>query len=367
MSLLLFDGFARESSIERSAARVDAAASRALERSEAVAVSAVEAYLNVLRNVELLKLAEENLENHRVLLGRVQQRVSGGQSGQGDLQQANSRFAAAQDNVLQAKKDLRDSRTAYIELINLSPDSLENAEPPSSSLPQNVDQAVARALKESPTIQAAAADLDESNAAHRLAKAGFYPTFRVDAGIARNENVGGSPGFQNESSILLKMNWNLYRGDIDRNLRLETAERANQTRAAVMRLERTTAKEVRNSWTAMEIAHDRSDVLADQVTFNSQVVSTYRQEFEIGQRTLLDLLDSENELFTTRTRAITSDYTYYYSIYRTLAAIGVLNSTLGVKVPTDAHAEARKGAGVDPEWKGPFITRQPGYEFIDGQ
>ena len=365
LSLLLFDGFARESSIERSASRVDAAASRVLERSEAVAASAAEAYLNMLRNVELLRLAEENLVTHQNLLGRVRARVAGGQSGQGDLQQANARVSSAEDNVLQARKDLRDARTAYIELVNLSPDNLEDVAPPLSALPANVDKAVALALRTSPTVAAAAADLDEANAAHRLAASGFYPTFRIDAGIARNDNTAGTPGFSHEASILLRMNWNLFRGMIDKNLRLETAERANQTRAAVSRLERSTAKEVRNSWTAMEIARDRSDVLDQHVIFEAQVVSTYRQEFEIGQRELLDLLDSENELFTIRTRAVTADFTHRYSVYRALAAVGILNSTLGVKVPVDAYAEARKGAGVKQEWTGPFIARQPGYEFID--
>ena len=140
---------------------------------------------------------------------------------------------------------------------------------------------------------------------------------------------------------MLRMRYNLFRGNIDQNLRMETAERVSQARATVLRLERAVAKEVRDSWNAMETAQMRSDVLNQQVVANSQVVSSYRQEFDINQRSLLDLLDSENELFTARTRATTAEFAYQYSVYRTLAAIGQLNHTLGVTPPAEAVADAR--------------------------
>ena len=161
------------------------------------------------------------------------------------------------------------------------------------------------------------------------------------------------------------MRYNLYRGNIDQNLRMETAERVSQARSAVLRLERAVAKEVRDSWSAMEAAQMRSDVLNQQVVANSQVVSSYRQEFQINQRTLLDLLDSENELFTARTRAVTAEFAYEYSVYRTLAAIGELNKTFGINPPQEAEATARSGAGVEPDRTEPFITRQPGYEMTN--
>lgn len=365
LSLMLFDGFGRENAIDRSAARVDAAASRVFERSEAVAANAIEAYLNVLRNIELVKLAEDNLASHRTLQGRVNTRVRGGQSGAGDLQQANSRVSAAEDTLVQAPRDLKDSHTIYIQILNEMPEDLARYPLPKEALPESVDQAVQVALHSSPTLDAAGADLDEAAAVHRQARSGFWPRFDAVVGGTANRNVDGVRGDNNDASAMLRMRYNLFRGNIDQNLRMETAERVSQARAAVLRLERAVAKEVRDSWNAMESAQMRSDVLNQQVVANSQVVVSYRQEFDINQRTLLDLLDSENELFTARTRAITADYAYDYSVYRTLAAMGQLNRTLGVEVPEEAFGKARQNAGVDPERTAPFITRQPGYEMIN--
>lgn len=365
LSLMLFDGFGRESAIDRSASRVDAAASRVLERSEAVAANAIEAYLNVLRNIELVKLAEDNVAAHRTLQGRVGTRVRGGQSGAGDLQQANSRVSAAEDTLVQARRDLKDSHTVYIQILNEMPEDLSRYPLPKEALPESIDQAVLIALNSSPTLEAAGADLDEAGAVHRQARAGFWPRFDAVVGGTANRNVDGVRGEDNDASAMLRMRYNLFRGNIDQNLRMETAERVSQARAAVLRLERAVAKETRDSWNAMEAAQLRFDVLGQQVVANSQVVSSYRQEFDINQRSLLDLLDSENELFTARTRATTAEYAYEYSVYRTLAAMGQLTRTLAVEVPKEALGKARQDAGVDPERTAPFITRQPGYEMTN--
>lgn len=358
LSVLLFDGFGRESAIERSASRVDAAANRVMERSEAIAAAAIEAYLDVLRNIEIVRLGEENVATHADLVEKVRQRYAGGQSGAGDLQQARSRFSAARENVIQARKDLVDSRTNYINLINMEPDGLEPSDPLESALPATLDEAVNLALDHSPTILAASADLDEANAAHRGAASNYWPKLSLEGTGGYNRNADGIRGEDRDASLMVKMSYNLYRGGIDQNRRMEMAERSGEARAAVMRLERAVTKEVRDSWSAMETAKSRAVVLNEQVLANAEVVVNYRQGFDIGQRDLLDLLDAENELYTSRVRSTTANYTHEYAIYRTLASMGTLTSALGVPVPAESMAAARERAGVETERTAPFINRE---------
>ncbi len=90
--------------------------------------------------------------------------------------------------------------------------------------------------------------------------------------------------------------------------------------------------------------------LNDLVLANSQVVSTYRQEFEIGQRDLLDLLDSENELFLARTRLVTADFVAIFGKYRILADSGNLLAMLDMKTPEESETGFRTGAGINPDW-----------------
>jgi hypothetical protein len=91
--------------------------------------------------------------------------------------------------------------------------------------------------------------------------------------------------------------------------------------------------------------------LNDQVAADEKVVVVYRQEFQIGQRDLLDLLDSENELFNSRVRAITADYTAQFGGYRVLASMGQLLNVLGVKAISEATGGQRGKTGRTPDWR----------------
>lgn len=355
LSQLLFDGFNREGGVDRQAARVDAAALRVLERTESMAVDVAEAYLDVLRNQDLLTLAIENVDTHRSTLNKVRQRVTGGQTGTGDLQQAISRLAASRDTQIQVERDLMDAQIRYLRLVDDDPKDLSR--PARQNLPGTMEMGVRYALMNNPSVNAAAAELDEANALHRQAGSGFYPRFRAEVSGAKNRNLDGVRGQADEGTALLRMDWNLFRGGIDRNLRMETAERIGENRARVMRFERAIAQEVRLSWNAMQAANKRSEALNEEVLANSQVVTAYRQEFELGQRDLLDLLDADNELFAARSRLATAEYTEEFAIFRTLAAMGTLLPTLGIQVPEEAKAEARAGAGVTSERTEPFIAR----------
>lgn len=80
----------------------------------------------------------------------------------------------------------------------------------------------------------------------------------------------------------------------------------------------------------------RAVVLSEETVANGQVASTYAQEFQIGQRDLLDLLDADNELFNSRTSLVTVEYSVLFSKYRLLATMGRLNTTLGIILPEEA-------------------------------
>ncbi|KAF0118709.1 MAG: outer membrane protein LapE [Rhodospirillaceae bacterium] len=353
---LLFDGFNREGAVDRHAARRDAAALRVLERTEATALDVVEAYLDVLRNQALVMVATENVAAHRATLNKVRQRVTGGQSGTGDLQQATSRLATARDAEVQVGRDLAEARTRYQRVVNDPPHDLIRPEVPRQYLPAGVENGVQQAVQKSPTMKAAVAELDETHALYRQAGAGFYPTFKFEVSAATNRNLDGVRGLSNEAMALLRMNLNLFCGEIDRNVRMELAERITENRAKVMRIERSIAQEVRLSWTAMESAKSRVMVLNDEALANAQVVAAYRQEFDIGQRNLLDLLDAENELFSSRSRLLTAEFTEDFGVFRTLAAIGGLLGAIGVTPPSEADSDARTDVGVTSDssdhWRG---------------
>lgn len=347
---LLWDGMGRENRIEARASRLDAASYRVYERSEATALNAVEAYLDVLRNDDLVKLAEENILNHENYLGRVQDRVDGGQSGVGDLQQARSRLSAAHDALVQQKQQLADAEAYYISVVGEEPMDLVMPVISPDVMPLSQGDVVKHATAASPTVNAGAADLDEAVQNHEQAKSEYHPRVTLELSGTRNRDIDGVSGPNRDAQAMVRMTWNVFRGGVDMHRRMELAERIGESRAHVQTLEREIAQEARNSWNAREASNSRVDVLNDQLIANSQVVSIYEQEFDIGQRALLDLLDSQNELFLTRTQLRTAEYVALFASYRVLASMGELTRALDVALPEEAQAAAREDAGVTPEY-----------------
>ncbi len=350
LTQLLFDGFAREGEVEKRASRVDAASFRVRERSEVIALNTTQAYLDVLRNQEIVQLGRDNVQVHEDIVADVRERVEGGQSGIGDQQQADARLATAKSTLIRAEKDLDDSTAGYIRVVGEKPSELVRPELADSLLPANVDSSVSRALNNNPAVRAVAAEIDVAHGQRRVVEGSFYPTFTAEVGGSRNHNLDGTQGRAHDFMAVLRMDVNIFKGGIDTARRMEAIERITESREVVLGLQRIIEEQARLSWIATESAKRESVTLNDLVLANSQVVSTYRQEFEIGQRDLLDLLDSENELFLARTRLVTSDFVVLFVKYSILADTGELLTALDMKTPDEADTGFRTGAGINPDW-----------------
>ena len=130
--------------------------------------------------------------------------------------------------------------------------------------------------------------------------------------------------------------YNLYRGGADlarvREFKWRKAEAQEQLRVQ----ERSVAEDVRLSWSARDTQRNAIQTLTDQVEANQNTRDVYAQQFDIGQRSLLDLLDATNELFLSKNDLITANYEEIFANYRILASQGQLVQSLGVAFPTEA-------------------------------
>lgn len=117
----LFDGFGRERTVDRQRARTEGAAYRVRERAEVLALDVTRAYVDVIRQEELVRLAEMNIENHSTILEDVRERVDAGQAGVGDLQQAEVRHAAARATLTETLRNLDEARIQYRRHVGQAP------------------------------------------------------------------------------------------------------------------------------------------------------------------------------------------------------------------------------------------------------
>lgn len=328
----LFNGFAREREIDRQTARVDSARNRTRERGEAVALDVVRAYLDVLRNQAIVGLAKANLETHKGINDDIRGRVDAGQSGIGDLQQTAARLSNSKATLSEVKLDLQEAYVAFEKAVGQVPGSLTDPKFDQNVIPASRDDALVLAINSSPVLKLASADELTTQAEIGIAKARYYPELDLEFAGSNNNNLDGVRGRNKDFTGMIKLRYNLFNGGADRARHREALERNSQSRAALARLRRVVEEETRLSWDSMIFQDEQVLARQDLVVSSAQVVETYRQEFQIGQRDLLDLLDSENELFNAQTKLLTAESAAKFARYRLIASTGKLLSYLNLKV-----------------------------------
>ena len=345
----IFDGFEANSRIAREKARVESAANRVHENAEFLALDVIGGYVEVLRQRELVRLAEANLTVHIGILDSLQQRLAGGGGSRADVAQTEARSARARATVTQTLNDLRDAEAAYTRIVGQYPDQLEAPEFPDGVLPDDLEAAVTLANNNNPTTKIFEADVKSSLAEVTIAEVPFYPAITLEAESEYNDGRDGIQTYEFNNQVMVRLRWNLFRGGIDRANRQEQLSRLAESKNRRLRSFLDAQQEMRQSWFALEASRQRVEDLSDAVKFNMETRDAYRQQFEVAQRTLLDVLDAENELFVASGQLVSSQTNELLASYRILAVGGTLMNTLSVTPPQQAmvmHTGWLEGIGI---------------------
>ena len=339
LTQMLFDGFAAMNEVDRQEARTKSAAYRVAETAELTGLDIVESYLEVLRQRDLLRIARDNVQDHMSMMNEIQSTVDAGRSTEADYAQAQARLSAAKANEANVKEALRVAEAQYIREIGEQPDILIMPVVPVEKLSNTVDEAVKAAMVNSPTLGIFNADADVAWEEYEATEANFWPTVDLQLQGRQNDDLGGIDGRDTSASAQVVAQWNIYRGGIDSALRREHVYRHAQAKESRVQAQRGLENDVRQSWAAMVSASERANEFALQVQANEQVVAAYKDQFELDRRTLLDVLDSQNELFVSRSNAVNAEYLEMLAVYRILALQGRLLPTMDVAMPVEASLQ----------------------------
>jgi outer membrane protein, adhesin transport system len=340
---MLFDGFAVQSEVERNQARVESAAYKLAGTSEQVALRAIEAYLEVLRNRELVTLTKENLGIHERTSDQIKVRSDSGLGRKADLEQIRSRFALAKSNVTSAEANLRDAEVNFLRVVGLKPGNLDKQDEfGRAALPKSLDEAVQMAFNNHPTLKSAKADVEATGAQYRAAKSANSPRVELELGMSKNRSLDGVEGANDDRYAMVRLHYTLFNGGSDNARARETSHLMNEAREVMNRTQRQVEQSTRLSWNAMDSSQERLPSLKEYAEFSAATRDAYNKQFSIGQRTLLDMLDAENESYTAATNYVNGKYLSVFARYRLLADLGQLLNSLGVSQPQETIISAKK-------------------------
>jgi len=336
LTQLLFDGWDAAYEVDRQEARVLSSAHRVRETAELVGLAIVEAYLEVLRQRELLVIARRNVADHISIMDQIEQGVEGGRSTQADAEQAKARLAQARATESSTRQALRNAESNYITEVGDQAGQLTLPNTPFDVLAEDVNREVEKTLAYSPTLDIFEADIEVAYAESQQTKSTFYPQVDLQLNARQGHNLGGVEGRDRSGTALVVMNWNLYRGGADVARAREFIHRHQQTKEARAEAARAVENDVRQTWAAMTSAGERARQFAAQADANVEVVKAYNDQFSLDRRTLLDVLDAQNELFVSRSNTVNSEFLEMLAVYRLLALKGSLLPTLDVAYPRES-------------------------------
>jgi len=342
---LLWDGFQTMNQVDRLGHARLVRYFEFIDTSEQVALESVRAYIDVQRQRKLVRLAEDNYVQHRHVHDQIQSRVRAGVGRGVDLEQAAARLALAESNLTTETSNLHDVTERFRRLTGgLPPVEMPGVSGLERGLPATSGAALEQSVKRNAAIAAAVENLRAAQSVSREKEGNLYQP-RVEARVRSitGSNVDGNADMKRNTTAGVALNWNLYNGGSDKARVRQAANQLNQAAD-------TRDKACRDTRQTAAIAYQDSQKLVEQLTYldrhvlsSEKVRDAYRQQFDIGQRTLLDLLNSENEIYGARRAYINAEYDLQIARARTHAANSSLVASLGLTRAGSAEDEPAEG------------------------
>ena len=342
----LYNGGQRRAELERQAARVDSASLRVLERSSAIGLQVVREYLEYLLQGRIIKEASANLQAHRNIQSNISSGIRAGTLTNADAEQVRERVFAAQARLKEAEENLIAAGIRFLTLVGRPIDGASLPRSVAAHIPTSLANAIGSSRVNNERIKIAKADLDVANTLVKAAEGGRRPEIFLE-GLGRIGNdIDGSEGRTSDLQARIVARWNIYRGGIDRANKQEQIRRVSEQRLVMHQVQRQVEEAVRISWDRRIRQRSLAKTLRLQAEENGRLVKSYRDQFDIGERSLLDVLDAQNTKFNVNNLRLAADYAAIFTDYQVLAASGLLLKTLSLKAPRQSEAYARKEFNV---------------------
>lgn len=335
----IFDGFRREANVE--GARINRTLSNlALETTrQSLSFEGARTYIDVLRYARLVELAFNNESTVQRQLNLEDERVQRGAGISVDVLQAKSRLQIAKERRVQYEGQLRDAVARYLQLFGHepAPGVMEDPVIPEAALPKTKDEAIKRALADSPQIAFSGRQVDFQETRRDAAAADYFPRIDLIGRGVKEDNIDGVDGSRTQWSVLIQGRWQIFNGFQTQAAVAEASYRAAAGRDNLLAVTRDVSQEVETAWNEQQTAKERVALLENAVAIAGEVFDSRRRLRDTGRETALNVLDAENELYSARINLVGATFDQRRSSYRLLQATGQLTpETLGFTLKAGA-------------------------------
>ena len=325
----LYNGGADKNRINSQSARLDSAAYTVAQAADRLTLSAANAYLQVLQTKRILDIEEENVKSHEEIYSQIKDRARSGYGVASEERQAGSRYTLAQSNYIAAKNNYEDALSTFEKLYGRKV-AAKNLVMPEFNLPlPSTKEAVYdKAVLCNPTLLVQRSNIAMAESVVKEKNAPFLPKLDlVVSGAYDHSNVLYDDYEEQTFDALLRLNYNLYNKGNDKLDKEKSQLAVQQEQQTMDNLVRELKESLEFSWQNYILNQEKMGYLNQHVEYAKATLDAYQDEFRIGRRDLINLLDAENEYNTALKEIATTETALSYAKYRLLDNMGMVSDS----------------------------------------
>lgn len=326
----LYNGGSTSSNIKQAKSRMTNASYLVLERADRLVLETVSAYLNVFKEKELLNLAADNIKTHEDIYDQIKERANSGFGRTSEEQQAGSRLTLARSNFIAQQNAYDDALTTFRKLTNLQVNGDELTYPEFLiSLPENMDTIEEKAMYCNPSVRAEVANVELAKNIYENTNAAFLPKIDLEAyaSIRDTDNYSYDGQRIDSYGALLRLNYNLFNKGMDSATREKRQIAVQKEQQVLDTIKQDLRESLKFSWQSYVLTDKKLGYLQEHANFSKDTLDSYKEEFKIGRRDLINVLDAENEYNSAQKEIINAKKDYTYAQYRLLDNMGLLTDS----------------------------------------
>ncbi len=329
----IFNGFGTMHKVDYEEARILAAAYHYVEKSNDIAFRMANSYIEVLKEKDLVSIAKENIKIVDTIYNKVQDLYKSGLTAESEVKKIKSALSLARSNLTVAENNLLDKEYAMRKVLGRMPDinSMKTPNLNEVVLPKSLEKAASYAITHNPSLLVSKYNIKSAEALMKHKKKNFYPKIDLEVEQRYNDSHIDTNGFDQPDDRFrarIIFHYNFYNGGADSADLQKSVSKINQEVEIKRDLKRQVIEGMDLSWSAYTMIKKQLKDLKDYNKYSQETLKLYEQEYDLGRRTLLDLLSAQNDLISSRKHIVQAKYDYIFAKYRILDAMGTMVETI---------------------------------------
>lgn len=325
----LFNGFSTTYQVKEQEYRTASSAYSYIEKVNNTSFEMVNQYLQVMRNQELLETAKENVTINQEIFTKVKKLYDSGLTTLSEVNKIESSLSLAKSNLVVQQNTILDVSYNFQRVLGRYMDPASMSKPTLNiTLPATQEKAAQFAMQNNPSLLVSEYNVKLAQATNREKKSNFYPKIDIEVSQSMNKNLSAIAGEDNRFRAMAYLSYNIFNGFSDSSALQKSISQVHQEVETKNNLRRQVIEGLNLSWTANKKLEEQLVYLEEYKKFSLKTLTLYAKEYDLGRRSLLDLLSSQNDFIASKAQIINTEYSLLFAKYRILDAMGTLVSTV---------------------------------------